>query len=668
MQIPLFTSDWRRSTAEEPSLKVQNRYFESNPSNQVDGVAVLSRPGFRKFDTVGEDESLTVSSVHSMYSQEGLFNESLFVITDDYVFAGAPTPDGVPIAGVNYDYTSLTPYSNRGCFTGGIGDVPAYFFFLGEQELLVYPEEEFAQGVLTASAQPEENATVIIGGIYYRYVSGSVDAGTPAGTSANPWLVQRTADTLGDMTNLWRAINLKGTPGLHYSSLTSRHPTVTAEDFTPTTVSIYAQAGGESGNDIATTVSGTANLSWGSATLQDGGGFADRAFKVPLPDEIGDIKAITTFFSHVILVVDEREVSSDPEIIGRFYWIEPGETAVDSLNFATAESVPDALVSARVINDRLWLLGTNSVEVWYYTGNADAPFARTQGNSFSIGCLEGSDCIVKDSLFFIGPDNHIYQFTGSSYNVVSDNSVSERIRSFQDDTFVGTYSNLIRTWTFDLDGHTFYVINLGLEETIVYEVLSKQFMTWGNGTGPFLTQHAGHLYTNTSGKRKRLVGDISSGTLWEIDPTYRIDDNSDDDLATAFQCTVTGGLPMRMRETAPCFQVYVTASLGSPVLQGLVFIVDEDTAYFLTDEDGYFLVEGVPSFEGANPNTIKLETSDDSGHTWVDHGEIEINSDDFTQELAWRSLGLIVAPGRLFRLTDYNTVVRIDGLDIASNG
>lgn len=653
VKIPLATSDWRRASAEEPVIKVQNRYFETNPTNQETGASLIARPGFKFFDELPD----TVNEVLSNYYQEGLFDNSFFSLTDGAVYRRNSLAD---FDIINSSFNTSSTSTNRGAFTGAIGDVPSYFFMAGTDTLDVYSDSSFATGTLTRSGTIANGDVVQIGGIYYQFTSGSVDAGTPAGTSANPWLVALGLGTT--LTILWHAINLTGTPGTDYSSATTKHPSVNADDLTSTTLLVYASPAGSSGNSISTTETSAA-LSWGGATLSGGGvSSATRSFGIPLPDSIQAIRAIVTFFSYVIIIPN----ATSQESIGRFYWIQPGELHVDELDFATAESSPDNLLSARVVNDRLWLMGANTVEVWYATGDANTPFLQAQGNTFEIGCIEGTDVVVKDSLFVVGTDNNLYQFGGSSYSVVSDNSISDRLRAFAAKEFVPGVENRYRSWSFDLDGHSFYVLNLGMDSTIVYDLSTKQFAVWSTLNKDALVQHAGFFFNDIYGSEgnKTIVADIFSGTFWEIDEDTPFDDGSDGAILP-IQCIVTGGLPMRFRETIPCNEVYLTASTGNAALGDVVFLVDEDGT-FLVDEDGFFLIEGSLLFQYSGELVIGvlLETSDDNGNTWVDQGTLDIVEGDFAQELVWRSLGRVMQPGRLFRLTDYVSVTRIDDLDM----
>ena len=62
-------------------------------------------------------------------------------------------------------------------------------------------------------------------------------------------------------------------------------------------------------------------------------------------------------------------------------------TSIDPLDFASAEGSPDGLVSLIIDHREAWLFGTNSVEVWYNSGEADFPLSRIQGAYNEIGCI-----------------------------------------------------------------------------------------------------------------------------------------------------------------------------------------------------------------------------------------------------------------------------------------
>ena len=61
---------------------------------------------------------------------------------------------------------------------------------------------------------------------------------------------------------------------------------------------------------------------------------------------------------------------------------------------------------------------------------------------------------------------------------------------------------------------------------------------------------------------------------------------------------------------------------------------------------------------------FSLRFSDDNGETWSDYFTVQMTAGDFSGEVAWRSLGSFMAPGRVFELTDYGGMQRIDGADV----
>ena len=110
------------------------------------------------------------------------------------------------------------------------------------------------------------------------------------------------------------------------------HPDVRSVTSTATSLTVEAREAGTAGNAIVTTVIAGAGLSWGAATLQDGGVPTFR--QVAVPDDVGII-SVGYIAGFVICVVAQGYDAN-----GRFYWIEPGFTTIDALNFATAERAP----------------------------------------------------------------------------------------------------------------------------------------------------------------------------------------------------------------------------------------------------------------------------------------------------------------------------------------
>ena len=143
-------------------------------------------------------------------------------------------------------------------------------------------------------------------------------------------------------------------------------------------------------------------------------------------------------------------------------------TSIDPLDFASAEGSPDGLVSLIIDHREAWLFGTNSVEVWYNSGEADFPLSRIQGAYNEIGCIAPYSVAKMDnSVFWLGADARgqgiVYRAQGYQGVRVSTHAVEYAIQQ---------YANLSDAtgYTYQQDGHTFYVLNFtDADTTWVYD-------------------------------------------------------------------------------------------------------------------------------------------------------------------------------------------------------
>lgn len=157
-------------------------------------------------------------------------------------------------------------------------------------------------------------------------------------------------------------------------------------------------------------------------TLQYTDGAAALA-QVVMPDDVAPISlAIVDEF--VFITVQQDLANGHPG--DEFYWINPSEVTVDPLNFATAESNPDILLQALSLGDQLVLLGKDSTEFWYGTGDANAPFSPIQGRPYARGIWGGTACLVNDILITVGADGRVYEITDSA-KPISSPGIEERI-------------------------------------------------------------------------------------------------------------------------------------------------------------------------------------------------------------------------------------------------
>ncbi len=407
VNIPLSRSDYFRNIAKEARIRTKNRYFEQNPVLTEDQAALLARPGLKRFLSVG------AGPIRGTYSQTGSFSDALFVVSDDQLYR-VDTDETVTSIGT-LPSASLRSFVSMAA-TSNIGETPAYLFVASGSTLMCYMEDGYALG--TISGTPANGDVVRVDLMYYQFTNGSVDAGTPAGTVANPWLVAVGGAASEAWANLADAFSATGVAGTTYSTALTQNSVIAVQQFTSTEVTVRATIVGAVGNSIITTETGAA-IAWTAATLAGGGD--PSWFEVPTPDDVG-IVSVGYIASHVVCVPSQGQ-----GINGRFYWIDPGETTIDPLDFATAERAPDPISGVVVFGDQFWLPGSNTTEVFYFTGDEDVPVRRMQGVVFDRGSWEGTAVQVKDSMIIVDNEGGVFQIAGGVKRI-SRPDIEERIR------------------------------------------------------------------------------------------------------------------------------------------------------------------------------------------------------------------------------------------------
>jgi len=254
-----------------------------------------------------------------------------------------------------------------------------------------------------------------------------VFSGLDDGTSAHPFVVAPLTDP---MAQLVKAVMDSGTPGTDYSSTIggpNAFVSATANTSSPATVVTFtALSAGSGGNSITFTVTGGSALTAsGSGTLANGG--VDALVGCEIPDGQTPI-SISQVSGYVMVAISDSQ---------KFYWVNPGETSIDPLNFASKESSPDNIVSLRAVGDQVLVQGEKSTENWYATGNIASPFAPIEGRVYARGAIPGTSVVIDDGVLLVGDDGRVYSIgfqqgdgvdAGWGVNRISNNGIEERVR------------------------------------------------------------------------------------------------------------------------------------------------------------------------------------------------------------------------------------------------
>jgi len=281
-------------------------------------------------------------------------------------------------------------------------------------------------------------------------------------------------------------------------------------------------------------------------------------------------------------------------------------TQVDPLDFASAEGSPDGVVGIIVDHGQLWVYGTNSIEVWYNSGNADFPFSRIQGAFNELGCAAAYSLAKMDNgLFWLGKDARgqgmVYRANGYSGQRISTHAIEWHIQQY------GDLSDAIG-YTYQQDGHSFYVLIFpSADTTWVYDVATQAWHERAGFANGDFTRHRSNCQAFFN--NKVLVGDYQNANVYSFDLDDYSDNGSIQKWLRSWRALPTG--QNNLKRTA-------------------------HHSLQLDCESGTGLNLG----QGSDPE-VMLRWSDDGGHTWSNEHWVSIGKiGEYYRRAIWRRLGM----------------------------
>lgn len=191
-------------------------------------------------------------------------------------------------------------------------------------------------------------------------------------------------------------------------------------------------------------------------------------------------------------------------------------SSIGPLDFASAESSPDANVRVAVRESEVVLFGAQSTEWWQNTGAEGFPFSRVQ--TAGIGCLAARSVAKLDrTLIWVAPDFTVREMAGYGGKVISTYAVA---RDIEDETDKAG----ITATAWAEAGHWFYCVS-GTSWTWVYDATTgKWHQRKSYGTARWKCNHVVSFAGMT------LAGDKDAGTIYRMSRTTHTE--GDDALVT----------------------------------------------------------------------------------------------------------------------------------------
>lgn len=276
--------------------------------------------------------------------------------------------------------------------------------------------------------------------------------------------------------------------------------------------------------------------------------------------------------------------------------------------FGTKDGSPDNLVSLIVDHRQVYLLGEVTTEVWVnvgsqITGLLTFPFQRVSGTSSQNGCgAPFSVARYAETFMFLSRDTlgtaTIGIMQGYEYKRLSTHAV--------ENSLVGIDVTDARAWTYQVEGHEFYVITFPTADiTWVYDLATQQWHKWLYWDSPTATYHRHRSNCGIAFANKNLTGDWENGKVYSLN----------------FDTYTDGGAPIRRLRRAP----HITTDL--------------QRQYFEEFQIQFQPGVGLTTGQGENPQAM-LRWSNDGGSTWSNEHWTSIGKQGAYQNRAiWRRLG-----------------------------
>lgn len=279
--------------------------------------------------------------------------------------------------------------------------------------------------------------------------------------------------------------------------------------------------------------------------------------------------------------------------------------SINGLDFASAEGLPDNIVSLIVDHREIWLFGVYSTEVWYNAGTSDFPLQRIQGAFSETGCVAPySVAKLDNSIFWLGSDNRgqgvVYRANGYIGQRVSTHAVEWQIQQYS------TLSDAI-AYTYQQDGHSFYVLTFPTgNATWVYDISTNAWHERASFTNGQFSRHISNCQMFFD--NKIVLGDYRNGNIYYFNLSVY-----SDNLVIQKWLRSWRALPIGINNLKRTLNHKLQLDCETGV--------------------------GLNTGQGSNPQIV-LRWSDDGGHTWSnEHWASCGKIGKYGTRVIWRRLG-----------------------------
>lgn len=235
----------------------------------------------------------------------------------------------------------------------------------------------------------------------------------------------------------------------------------------------------------------------------------------------------------------------------------------NALQFASKEGSNDPILAVTADYRELYLIGSQTTEIWATVSSAEFPFERIQGAFIEHGAVAFASIGRMDSgVFFLGRDDvgqgRVLRMQGFQPQVISTPALQAELQTY------ATLEDAIG-YCYQQGGHSFYVLSFPTaRKTWCFDSLTE---TWHERMyrNPALGRNEHHRSTcHALFNGLNVVGDRLSGKLFVLDPET-IDDDGDPLISIRSSPHVYGGGKVGFCGT---FELLMESGVGTASGQG----------------------------------------------------------------------------------------------------
>lgn len=180
----------------------------------------------------------------------------------------------------------------------------------------------------------------------------------------------------------------------------------------------------------------------------------------------------------------------------------------------------------------------------------------------------------------------------------------------------------VGSWTYEIDGHLFYGLNLGAQGTTVYDATTQRWSDWQSGTLPWMNMNLTVVW-NGETHGASLIDPI----LVKFNPDSVVDDSFREN-----SFIVSGRVEYQDRDYVAMPEAQVIGSVG---LRG---------------------------------GSVKLRYSNDDGASWSTDRALTVAAGARGTNVVFYDLGSVRSPGRLIEIEDSGTLRRVAAIRVNLEG